>query len=74
MDTTISRLEISLTLWAFITLIICGLIAWLNPVNHFILSTIFNADGDLYNNTLLVLGFYFSYLLFWLWNNYTLGL
>ena len=38
----------------FITLILCGLIAWINPVNHFILSTIFNADGDLYNNTLLV--------------------
>ena len=58
----------------FITLILCGLIAWINPVNHFILSTIFNIDGDLYNNTLLVFRLLFSSRLFWSWSNYTLGL
>jgi Na+-driven multidrug efflux pump len=38
----------------FLTLLLCGFIAWINPLNHFILHGIFNLNGDLFNNTLLV--------------------
>ncbi|RZP14128.1 MAG: hypothetical protein EVA32_00740 [Chloroflexi bacterium] len=38
----------------FITLIICSIIAWVNPINEFIFVDLFNLQGNLYKSTLLV--------------------
>jgi hypothetical protein len=38
----------------FITLILCSVIAWVNPINEFIFINLFNLEGLLFSSTLLV--------------------
>ncbi|MEC7838300.1 MAG: hypothetical protein VX523_06250 [Chloroflexota bacterium] len=38
----------------FLTLVICSVISWVNPINEFIFVNLFNLDGSLYKSTLLV--------------------